>query len=67
MGAREVLSRALFGGFWAVVAVVVGSVSLAGLFEGRIGGFLLGTAVAAAAGFYALYVFRGGRFRFLII
>jgi hypothetical protein len=65
LGAREIMSRAIYGGFWALVAVIVGCLALAGLFKGQLGGALIGLAVAAAAGFYARYVFRGGRFRFL--
>ncbi|MFF3615100.1 hypothetical protein [Streptomyces sp. NPDC002580] len=66
LGGREILSRTLYGGFWTVVAVVSGYVALARLSDGEFGAFLLGSAVAAAAGLYAGYIFRGGRFRFLV-
>jgi threonine/homoserine efflux transporter RhtA len=66
LGGREILSRTMYGGFWAVVAVVVGCVALTRLSDGEFGAFLLGIVVAAAAGFYARYIFRGGRFRFLV-
>ncbi|MEU6141312.1 hypothetical protein ABZ848_13205 [Streptomyces sp. NPDC047081] len=65
LGARESLSRAVFGGFWCLVAVAGVVAGMKGLRDGDFGGFLLSALVAAASGCYARYIFRGGRFRIL--
>jgi len=60
----DMISRVIFGGFWAVVTViaVVGGIAL--LANGMVGGLLL-LVIAVLAGLYSRYVFRGGRFRLL--
>jgi hypothetical protein len=60
----EVGSRIFYGGFWAVVTVVAGISGVALLADGKPAG-LLALIVAALAGIYAAYVFRGGRFRIM--
>ncbi|MGW3119116.1 hypothetical protein ACWDBW_18570 [Streptomyces sp. NPDC001107] len=65
LGARETLSRAVFGGFWCVIGVLGVVAAVSGLAKGDVGGFLLSALVATGSGFYARYIFRGGRFRIL--
>jgi len=60
----EVGSRVVYGGFWALVAVVAGIGGLALLGNGE-GTGLLGLIIAALAGIYAAYIFRGGRWRIM--
>ncbi len=64
IGAGEILSRLVFGGFWAVVSLVLLLTSLATLVHGHPAG-LLGILLAGLFGLYARYIFRGGRFRIL--
>lgn len=65
LGARETLSRTVFGGFWCVIGVLGVVAAVSGLARGDVGGFLLSALVATASGCYARYIFRGGRFRIL--
>ncbi|NUQ94998.1 MAG: hypothetical protein HOY79_00025 [Streptomyces sp.] len=65
LGARETASRAIFGGFWCLVTAGGAVAAVKGLTDGDFGGFLLSVLVATASGFYARYIFRGGRFRIL--
>ncbi|MGI5457149.1 hypothetical protein ACQEWB_29095 [Streptomyces sp. CA-249302] len=65
LGARETASRAVFGGFWCLIAVAGVVAAMKGLTGGDFGGFLLSALVATGSGFYARYIFRGGRFRIL--
>ncbi|MFD8300752.1 hypothetical protein ACFV29_00135 [Streptomyces sp. NPDC059690] len=65
LGVRETASRAVFGGFWCVIAVLGAVAAVSGLAKGDVGTFLLSALVAAASGLYARYIFRGGRFRIL--
>jgi SAM-dependent methyltransferase len=60
----EVGSRVFYGGFWVLVTAVFGIGGLAMLGDGNAGG-LLGLIIAALAGIYAVYIFRGGRFRIM--
>lgn len=64
-GAGEILSRAVFGGFWAVVTLGIVIAGIAGFANGSPGGGFLALIVAALTGLYARYIFRGGRFRIL--
>jgi hypothetical protein len=65
LGVRETLSRTVFGGFWCLVALGGVIAAISRLADGDFGSFLLFALVAAASGFYARYIFRGGRFRIL--
>ncbi|MET7473076.1 hypothetical protein ABZT17_01745 [Streptomyces sp. NPDC005648] len=65
LGVRETVSRAVFGGFWCLIGAVAVVAAVSGLAKGDVGGFLLSALVATASGFYARYIFRGGRFRIL--
>lgn len=64
VGVGEMLSRTIFGGFWAIVTLGLVIGGLAGLSKGH-GGALLAIPVAALTGLYSAYIFRGGRFRIL--
>lgn len=61
----EVISRIVFGGFWALVAS--GSLAAAVLLfaQGMPAGGLVCIGVALLAALYSRYLFRGGRFRIL--
>jgi hypothetical protein len=65
LGVRETASRAIFGGFWCLIAVAGVIAAFSQLADGEFGSFLLCALVATASGFYARYIFRGGRFRIL--
>jgi len=65
LGVRETLSRTVFGGFWCLVALGGVIAAFSRLTDGDVGSFLLFALVATASGFYARYIFRGGRFRIL--
>jgi DNA-directed RNA polymerase subunit RPC12/RpoP len=65
LSGRETASRAVFGGFWCLVAIAGVVAMVSQLADGNFGGFLLSALVATASGFYARYIFRGGRFRIL--
>ena len=60
----EIGSRVFYGGFWALVAVVtmIGGFSIIG---SNAGPGLLGLLIAALSGMYAVYIFRGGRWRIM--
>jgi len=60
----EVGSRVIYGGFWALVAIVAGIGGLVLLGDGQPTG-LLALIIAALAGIYAVYIFRGGRWRIM--
>jgi hypothetical protein len=64
IGAGEMLSRTVFGGFWALVTGGLVLAALIGMADGRPQS-LLGLAGAGLTGLYARYIFRGGRFRML--
>jgi hypothetical protein len=63
-GAGEMLSRTVFGGFWALVTLGMFIAGVAGMAHGHAGA-LLTIPVAALTGLYSRYLFRGGRFRIL--
>ena len=63
-GAAEVLSRTIFGGFWAVVTVGLVLAALAGVAAGHPQA-LVALLAAMLTGLYARYIFRGGRFRIM--
>lgn len=65
LGVRETASRAIFGGFWCLVALGGVIAAFSRLTDGDFGSFLLFGLVATASGFYARYIIRGGRFRIL--
>jgi hypothetical protein len=64
IGAGEVISRVVFGGFWTLVTIGAFIGGLVALSQGSAGG-LLAILVAALTGLYAGYIFRGGRFRIM--
>jgi hypothetical protein len=64
IGAGEVLSRSIFGGFWALVTAGLLLASFAGMAAGQPQA-LLALLGAVLTGLYARYIFRGGRFRML--
>jgi len=64
IGVGEMLSRTLFGGFWALVTLGLLIAALAGVSNGHAGA-LLGIPAAALTGLYSAYIFRGGRFRMI--
>ena len=64
IGVGEMLSRTLFGGFWALVTLGLLIVALSGVSKGRAGA-LLALPAGALTGLYSAYIFRGGRFRMI--
>ena len=64
VGAGDLLSRVIFGGFWAVVTVGLVLGGLAGATAGHPQA-LVALLPALLTGIYARYIFRGGRFRIL--
>jgi len=64
IGAGEMLSRTIFGGFWAVVTAGLVFAAFIGMADGRPQA-LLGLVAAGLTGLYTRYIFRGGRFRML--
>jgi hypothetical protein len=58
------LSRIIFGGFWALVTVGLIFAAFAGMTAGKPQS-LLALLAAVLTGLYARYIFRGGRFRML--
>jgi hypothetical protein len=64
VGAGEMLSRTIFGGFWALVTVGLILAAFTGVAAGRPQS-LLALLAAVLTGLYARYIFRGGRFRML--
>ena len=64
-GAGTIVIRAIFGGFWSVVAVFAFIASGFGISQGRVGPGLIALAAALLCGLYARYIFRGGRFLIL--
>lgn len=64
VGAGEMLSRTLFGGFWALVTAGLILAAITGVAAGHLQA-LVALLVAVPTGLYARYIFRGGRFRIL--
>lgn len=64
IGAGDMLSRIVFGGFWAVVTLGLTLAAITGLAAGKPQS-LLALLAAVLTGLYARYIFRGGRFRML--
>ena len=64
VGAGEMLSRIVFGGFWALVTVGLTLAAFAGMAAGKPQS-LLALLAAVLTGLYARYIFHGGRFRML--
>ncbi|WP_030436786.1 hypothetical protein [Actinoplanes subtropicus] len=64
LGAGEILSRTIFGGFWALVTLGLVIAGLTGMAAGEPKS-LLALVAAVLTGLYARYIFRGGRFRML--
>jgi hypothetical protein len=60
----EAGSRVVYGGFWAVVTVGLVIAGFALLSDGNPSG-LLSLIIAALTGIYAVYIFRGGRWRIM--
>ena len=65
--ARDRRRARWYGHYWAVVTALLGLGAAAGLTNGAAGGGLVALLLAGATGWYARYLYRGGRFRFLII
>ena len=63
--AGDMISRAIFGGFWSLVCLGSLVAAASGISGGHPGLFFGGLVVAILAGLYARYIFRGGRFRIL--
>jgi hypothetical protein len=63
--AGDIISRVIFGGFWSLVAVGAFVGGIATIAGGAMQGFLL-LLLGGLISLYALYIFRGGRIRFLI-
>lgn len=63
-GGFEVLSRAIFGGFWLMVTVGLVIFGITLLISGYAIG-LLAFLAAIPTGLYSRYIFRGGRFRII--
>ncbi len=64
VGVGDMISRTIFGGFWALVTLGLFISGMAGVAKGHAGG-LLALLVAVLTGLYSAYIFRGGRFRML--
>ena len=60
----DMISRTIFGGFWALVAAGLAWTGLSLIFTGDMSGFIT-VGVSVLPGLYARYIFRGGRFRLL--
>jgi hypothetical protein len=60
----DLLGRIFYGGFWAGAAVLAGLGSLVAIGKGNAVG-LLGLILTGLAAWYAVYIFRGGRFRIM--
>lgn len=63
--AGDIISRVIFGGFWSAVALGAFIAGVAAISSGAMQGFLL-LVVGGLLALYAIYIFRGGRIRFLI-
>lgn len=63
-GCGEYLSRAVFGGFWSLLTVSLLVAGIVGVSRGENAG-LLAIGGSLLTGAYSVYIFRGGRFRFL--
>ena len=64
IGAGEIISRIIFGGFWAAVTLGLAVAGFAIMGQGHAGG-LVGLGAAVLTGLYSAYILRGGRVRFL--
>jgi hypothetical protein len=58
------ISRVIFGGFWALVTLGLFISGMAAVAKGHAGG-LLALLAAVLTALYSAYIFRGGRFRML--
>ena len=65
IGAGEIISRIIFGGFWAAVTLGLAVAGFAVMGNGHAGGGLVSLGAAVLTGLYSAYIFRGGRVRFL--
>lgn len=63
--AGDIVSRVIFGGFWTLVTLAAFGLSMAAFSEGKGGGGFALLVISVLTGLYAVYIFRGGRFRFL--
>ena len=64
--ARDRRRARWYGHYWSVVTALFGLSAVAGLANGDAWG-LFAMLLAGATGWYARYLYRGGRIRFLII
>jgi hypothetical protein len=60
----DIIGRVIFGGFWTLVTIGLIIAGFGSLGNGHPGG-LLALGGAVLTGLYAIYLFRGGRFRIL--
>jgi hypothetical protein len=60
----DIGSRVVYGGFWAIAAILCGVGGFVLLTQGEAVG-LAGLGVAVVTGIYARYIFKGGRLRIL--
>lgn len=64
IGVGDMISRAIFGGFWALVTLGFFISGMTAIAKGHAGG-LLALLGAVLTALYSAYIFRGGRFRML--
>jgi hypothetical protein len=64
IGVGDMISRVIFGGFWALVTLGLFISGMTAVAKGHAGG-LLALLAAVLTTLYSAYIFRGGRFRML--
>jgi hypothetical protein len=64
IGVGDMISRVIFGGFWALVTLGLFISGMTAVAKGHAGG-LLALLAAVLTALYSAYIFRGGRFRML--
>jgi hypothetical protein len=64
IGVGDMISRVIFGGFWALVTLGLFISGMTAVAHGHAGG-LLALLGAVLTALYSAYIFRGGRFRML--
>jgi hypothetical protein len=64
IGVGDMISRVIFGGFWALVTLGLFISGMTAAAKGHAGG-LFALLAAVLTALYSAYIFRGGRFRML--
>jgi hypothetical protein len=64
IGVGDMISRVIFGGFWALVTLGLFISGMTAVAKGHASG-LLALLAAVLTALYSAYIFRGGRFRIL--